>query len=78
MTRRKLPAKSRVVESGSEDEDEFKDSREDLPPRDPARLSSNHEQVPPPQSTSAGPSGNSGNQPGFGQGNQEEVILRGF
>ena len=66
VTRRKFPAKPRVVESGSEDEDEeFEDSRENLPPRDPTGLISNHEQVPPPQSTLAGPSSNSGNQLGL-------------
>ena len=59
-------------------EEEFEDSREDLPPRDPIGLSSNQEQAPPPQSTVVGPSSNSGNQLGFGQGNQGGGHLKGF
>ena len=35
-----------MEESGSEDEEEFKDSKEDFPPRDPIGLSSNQEQAP--------------------------------
>ena len=73
MTNRKLPTKVRVEESGNEDEEEFEDSREDLPPRDPVGLSSAQEQAPPLPSTSTHP----GNQLGFGHGSQREGHLEG-
>ena len=74
VTCRKLPAKVRVEESGSEDEDEFKESREDIPPGDPVGPSFTQEQAPPLQSTSTHP----GNRLGFGQGKQGRDSLRGF
>ena len=45
VTWRKLFTKVRVEESESEDEEEFKDSRKTLPPRDLVEPSSTHEQV---------------------------------
>ena len=53
VTWRKLLTKVRVEESGSEDEEEFEDSRENLPPKDPIGHSSGQEQAPIPQSTSS-------------------------
>ena len=70
VTHRKFTAKVRVEESESENEEEFEDSREDIPPRDPIGPSSNQEQAPPPQSTLVHP----GNQLGFGQDNQGGII----
>ena len=52
-----------MKDSWSGDEEEFKDSREDLPSRDQIGLSSNQEQAPSLQQTSVGPSSNPGNQP---------------
>ena len=51
MTWRKPVIKSKGEESESEDEEEFEDSRENLPPRDPVGPSSNHEQSPLPGNT---------------------------
>ena len=73
VTCRKFPAKVRVKESGSEDEEEFEDSREDLPPRDPIGPFSNQEQAPPAQSILVHPDG----QLGFGEDNQGGFILKG-
>ena len=42
-----------MEESGSEDEEEFEDSRENLPPKDPIEHSSGQEQAPLPQSSTS-------------------------
>ena len=84
MTRRKLVTKVRVEESESEDEEEFEDSRENLPSRDPVEPSSAHEKVPlpanviassQPSSSSLGPTSQLGvSQDIMGEEHHEEVI----
>ena len=53
VTQRKLLTTVRVEESGSKDEEEFEDSRKNLPPRHPIGHSSSQEQAPLPQSSTS-------------------------